>query len=360
MRAENLSYTYVDDMGVTCNVYKRSTPYVRVQISPDDNKFPYYVERKKGSGYLSYLLLSKHEALIEVLAHELRHVWQDENKGKRRGKVWGTRGDSSDRDADYWGIQMVRKYRRLYNHKEAYPPLFFVIYDIILSKADTKRLELLQACANLNSWLKHKHRNVSLLTLNKVRRLEAMIQIRKRLVDGESHDSIQQALGLNRRTYFRLAKRVFSEDVSALLKQNSEQVVQSLAIMLQRNDEVYRILKGIAQNEKVSGEHRIEACREMIHVSRGAVEIFKSSPGVPFAFKKFLDGMKQQQQQLHLPLQRYDDITSRPHLPPTAVCEEEKFPSEHIFNPNDPSPYTNTSILSAEEQQQQLQQEEER
>jgi hypothetical protein len=50
------------------------------------------------------------EALIMLVAHELRHLWQaDHPKGWR---VYGARGVYSERDADAYALQMLRKYRR--------------------------------------------------------------------------------------------------------------------------------------------------------------------------------------------------------------------------------------------------------
>lgn len=49
------------------------------------------------------------EALVYVLAHELRHQWQAIHpKGWR---VWGARGQYSERDADAYAIKMLRNWR---------------------------------------------------------------------------------------------------------------------------------------------------------------------------------------------------------------------------------------------------------
>ncbi len=45
-----------------------------------------------------------------VTAHELRHLWQAQHpKGWR---VWGSRGQYSERDADAYAIRMLRAWRR--------------------------------------------------------------------------------------------------------------------------------------------------------------------------------------------------------------------------------------------------------
>ena len=55
---------------------------------------------------------SRIEALLWVLAHELRHLWQAASTGKRRGMVYGAKGRFSERDADAYALQMLRRYRR--------------------------------------------------------------------------------------------------------------------------------------------------------------------------------------------------------------------------------------------------------
>jgi hypothetical protein len=76
-------------------------------ITKDENEFPLCIDTRKG-GYLPCLLLSREEALVNVLAHELRHAWQTNHK---RGRVWGSRGKYSERDADFYAIRIVREWR---------------------------------------------------------------------------------------------------------------------------------------------------------------------------------------------------------------------------------------------------------
>ena len=95
----------------------------KVVLSVGDNgnskmKFPYFVDRSKGrgGGYLSELLLSREEMIVSILAHELRHAWQYR---KRRGyRVWGARGQFSERDADAYAIRTTRKWRKQ-NYKDS-------------------------------------------------------------------------------------------------------------------------------------------------------------------------------------------------------------------------------------------------
>ena len=81
--------------------YWMSRPIYRKVI-----KFPY--QWPSHGAYLGCLLLSRQECLAYLLAHELRHLWQRKHKN---GKVWGSRGRLSERDADAYAIRMVRRYR---------------------------------------------------------------------------------------------------------------------------------------------------------------------------------------------------------------------------------------------------------
>lgn len=74
-------------------------------------------ERLYGSGgYISQLILSREESLISVIAHELRHLWQVNHK---KGRVWGSRGQFSDRDVDYYAINRIKAWRRLHDQPQA-------------------------------------------------------------------------------------------------------------------------------------------------------------------------------------------------------------------------------------------------
>jgi hypothetical protein len=72
-----------------------------------------YDWNKSAGGYIDCLVLSREEALVHILAHEIRHLWQRNHSGKR-GKVWGARGQFSDRDADAYAIRKMREWRRLH------------------------------------------------------------------------------------------------------------------------------------------------------------------------------------------------------------------------------------------------------
>jgi len=85
-----------------------ASPFIVVRVGPD-KLFPFHEITKK-SGYLpAGWIYSRVEALVLVMAHELRHLWQAKHK---YGRVWGSRGQMSERDADAYALHMLRTWRR--------------------------------------------------------------------------------------------------------------------------------------------------------------------------------------------------------------------------------------------------------
>ena len=91
--------------------HDKACPFIVVSIAKTEDKARDLGEGRSG-GYLQYALGSRREVLVAILAHELRHLWQGAGQGKRRGMVYGARGRMSERDADAYALQMLRRYRR--------------------------------------------------------------------------------------------------------------------------------------------------------------------------------------------------------------------------------------------------------
>ena len=90
-----------------CAYHDTAAPLVIVSIGADD-KYPLVVEQH--GAYLPMVFYNRIEALLTVAAHELRHLWQA--KHPRGWRVWGSRGQYSERDADAYALRMLRAYRR--------------------------------------------------------------------------------------------------------------------------------------------------------------------------------------------------------------------------------------------------------
>ena len=87
--------------------HDRADPFIVISIAPE-GRFKRQIY-EGGGGYLPHVWGSRMEALVHLLAHELRHLWQAKHT---KGKVWGARGRMSERDADAYAIQMLRRFRR--------------------------------------------------------------------------------------------------------------------------------------------------------------------------------------------------------------------------------------------------------
>lgn len=86
------------------------THHKRVSVTLGSIARRYKTKTNPSKGYIAGIAIgSRGEALLFVLAHELRHAWQSSHL---QGKVYGSRGRYSERDADAWGLRMVRRARR--------------------------------------------------------------------------------------------------------------------------------------------------------------------------------------------------------------------------------------------------------
>ena len=89
--------------------YGKNAGRVLVVVRIGENRFPFRYKPRR-SGYLPWTVFTKLELLIHLTAHELRHLWQA--KHPRGWRVWGARGQFSERDADAYAIHKVREWRR--------------------------------------------------------------------------------------------------------------------------------------------------------------------------------------------------------------------------------------------------------
>lgn len=90
--------------------HDRAVPFVKVYVPRTDAEAR--GRRAAHGAYLGIHVGDRRELLVKVLAHELRHLWQGKGRRARHGMVWGARGRYSERDADAYALQMLRRYRR--------------------------------------------------------------------------------------------------------------------------------------------------------------------------------------------------------------------------------------------------------
>ena len=87
--------------------HETAAPFIVCRIAKTEKRARHI--RKAYCGYLPMVIGSRLEALVILLAHELRHLWQAKHT---RGKVYGAKGKFSERDADAYALQMLRRFRR--------------------------------------------------------------------------------------------------------------------------------------------------------------------------------------------------------------------------------------------------------
>lgn len=93
-----------------CAFHRTANPLVTARIGPE-RYYPRAPDKDRQPGYLPLpWIASRLEALVYIMAHELRHQWQA--KHPRGYRVWGARGQYSERDADAYAIHMLRAWRR--------------------------------------------------------------------------------------------------------------------------------------------------------------------------------------------------------------------------------------------------------
>lgn len=88
--------------------HDRACPFINISIPRTERGARHKTTSRKG--YLGVWLGSREECLVFLLAHELRHLWQ--GKVKRGYRVWGARGQFSERDADAYALGKLRQWRR--------------------------------------------------------------------------------------------------------------------------------------------------------------------------------------------------------------------------------------------------------
>lgn len=109
VRRRSSSYDFAGCGLVANETVPISFPSAIVRL-PEKCKYPYYFRNDAG-GYLPVTWNNPEEALVYITAHELRHLWQVlVPKGQR---VYGATGQFCEKDASAYGIQMLRKWRRL-------------------------------------------------------------------------------------------------------------------------------------------------------------------------------------------------------------------------------------------------------
>lgn len=105
------------EKGLRGRVYWEKT---RTECSDVVIRIPHYAKGRQkienttrgGKGYLPSVEFTREEAILHLVAHELRHLYQALHPTRQRDRVWGSRGQFSERDADAYAISRTRHWRR--------------------------------------------------------------------------------------------------------------------------------------------------------------------------------------------------------------------------------------------------------
>jgi uncharacterized protein YerC len=159
------------------------------------------------------------------------------------------------------------------------------------------RLGIVQPGYNSNSCYLLNREIVAILAqtkpLNsKVRRLQAMLEIRRLVVEGHSYDQIQQTLGLSKRTFYRYLNRVFEEDKRVLEEKNYEELMRQLVILRDRYNENYQLLRAMATDPKVKPYDKLHILGAMKVLADTIVRLYRDAPALSIVQRRKLEGLE--------------------------------------------------------------------
>jgi hypothetical protein len=92
-----------------------------------------------------------------------------------------------------------------------------------------------------------------------VRKLNAMLKIRRMTTEGYSHHEIMQHLGLPRSTYFRYFSSVYQHDRNILEHGNTKEMLNQFAVAKDRLNDIYHSYYKILSSDSIDAKQRIEA-----------------------------------------------------------------------------------------------------
>jgi hypothetical protein len=134
---------------------------------------------------------------------------------------------------------------------------------------------------------------------NKPLRTQAMIEIRRRVVEGQTYEQIMRDLHLPERTFFRCLNAVFEKDRKQMDQVNSEEVMNQIVILRDRLSRIYGECQGIAQDKEVDGYARVKALHLAAEISVAIVKLHREVPAKPAANKELPYTMRELRQQHH-------------------------------------------------------------
>jgi hypothetical protein len=113
----------------------------------------------------------------------------------------------------------------------------------------------------------------------KPRKKAAMREIRRMIIEGNSHQEIQRQLDLPSRSYFRYVDECFAEDRQRLAQSiTNDEILNQISIVEQRLTNMFKNMHDMATNENVEPQDRIAAERTAGEIAAAILRIRQEAP----------------------------------------------------------------------------------
>jgi hypothetical protein len=112
---------------------------------------------------------------------------------------------------------------------------------------------------NNNSDNNEKNKQTVEQTPLQLRKLNAMLKIRRMTTEGYSHHEIMQHLGFPRSTYFRYFSSVYQHDRNILEHGNTKEMLNQFAVAKDRLNDIYHSYYKLLNSNDVDAKQRLEA-----------------------------------------------------------------------------------------------------
>ena len=123
-------------------------------------------------------------------------------------------------------------------------------------------------------------------TYNKPLRTEAMIEIRRKVIEGESYAKIMRDLRIPERTFFRYLDAVFAHDRQVMKRINEQEVMNQLVILHDRFTNLYQDCRALANNKDIDGIARVKAFQLTADFAIYITRLYAEAPSELIAHKE--------------------------------------------------------------------------
>lgn len=116
---------------------------------------------------------------------------------------------------------------------------------------------------------------------NKPLRRQAILEIRRKIVEGESYEEIMRDLHLPERTFFSYLKHVFEHDREVMsVRIPREEVMDQITILKERFTQIYKQCQEMATNSEVDDIARVRAMQLARELALSIVKIHRETTAI--------------------------------------------------------------------------------